>query len=164
LLEIGKALAKGCSLYDATRGCWRVNRHRVEGRIVLGHAGGVVRAAYRPSQWVPASGKEIPAVFGPSQPSKWFFEGSEAEPDVRDLYVGHSLPLKYRPKPGAQGGIRYVEPEGPRDDRFTSPMKLLIAGRTVYDPDAGESCKRAATPNGRVADAGAKRKRRTHSA
>ena len=57
-------------------------------------------------------GDAVPAVLGPSQPGKWFFEGSEAEPDVAALYVRHSLPLECRPKPGAQGGLRYAEPVG----------------------------------------------------
>lgn len=30
-------------------------------------------------------------------------EGNEAEPGVRALYVGHSMPLECRPKPGALG-------------------------------------------------------------
>ncbi len=112
LLEIGKALGKGFSPYDATRGCWRVSLNRVKGRLVLGHAGGVVRTAYWPKRWISAEGDTVPTVLGPPQPGKWFFEGSEAEPDAVALYVGHSLPPEYRPKPGAQGGIRYVDPTG----------------------------------------------------
>jgi len=103
LIEIGKALANGVPPYDATRGCWKVNRKRVEGRLVLGHAAGVVRTAYRPERWMAAD--TVPAVLGPSEPGKWFFEGSEAEPEVTSLYLEHSLPLEYRSKPGAQGGM-----------------------------------------------------------
>ena len=101
LISIGR-LWKELGIYGAVRGVWRLNMERAKKHnLVLAHVRGVVRGAYRPKEWLKGTVEEFPERIG--------FEGTEAELDVWNKYVGKRVPAKYR-KRGAQASARYLSP------------------------------------------------------
>lgn len=91
--------------YDATRGVWRLNpNHAKRYRLVLGHARGIVRGAYRPGKWLPATTDNFP-LLDHDMDGRWGFTGTEAEPSVWNRYVGKRVPDQYR---RSRAPIRYV--------------------------------------------------------
>ena len=97
LISIGRSW-KERSLYEAVKGYWKLKIDRAKHyNLVLAHVRGVIRGAYRPSQWMEVPGNRIG------------FEGTEAEPEVRRAYVGKRVPARYR-KRGAQTPCRYIDP------------------------------------------------------
>ena len=98
LISIGRSW-KERSLYEAVKGYWKLKIERAKHyNLVLAHVRGVVRGAYRPTQWMEASGNRIG------------FEGAKAEPEVCKAYVGKRVPARYR-KRGAQTPCRYIDPQ-----------------------------------------------------
>ena len=98
LISIGRSW-KERSLYEAVKGYWKLKIERAKHyNLVLAHVRGVVRGAYRPTQWMEVPGNRIG------------FEGAEAEPEVCKAYVGKRVPARYR-KRGAQTPCRYIDPQ-----------------------------------------------------
>ena len=92
--------------YEATRGVWKLDPSRVKRyRLVLAHARGIVRGAYLPDEWLPATPDNFPFLEDVVD-GRWGFRGREAEAQVCQRYVGKRVPEQYRPK-GAANPIRY---------------------------------------------------------
>ena len=101
LISIGQ-LWKRLGVYGAVKGVWRLNLDKAKHyKLVLAHVRGVVRGAYRPNKWMKGISESFPKRIG--------FEGTEAEQEVWDKYVGKRVPAKYRKK-GAQASCRYLIP------------------------------------------------------
>lgn len=84
------------SLYEATRGCWKVNAQRIkEIDLVFSEYKGVIRAIFKPSKWMPDQ-------------DRWKFKGQEVTDKViEDLYLNKLLPKR---KKGSANPIRYFYP------------------------------------------------------
>lgn len=94
--------------YDATRGMWRLDPNRAEKyNLVLGHARGIVRGAYRPDKWLPATTDNFP-LLDHDMDGRWGFNGRVAEETVWKRYVGKRVPDEYRRK-GAANPVRYCD-------------------------------------------------------
>ena len=108
LISIGRRY-KTHDVYEAVRGCWKINKDRAKYyKLVLAHYRGLVRGAYRPSEWLPGTKEHFPLETSDA-PDRLGFKGEEAEPEVRNKYVGKRVPDEYRTK-GAANPIRYCEP------------------------------------------------------
>ena len=108
LLSIGQTFQAGCDVYEAVRYAWRLDVERARRHdLVLAHAEGIVRGAYRPAEWMEATSENFPGRA--PVPGRWGFRGAEAEPDVWDDYVDKSLPESCRAQ-GAANPVRYCEP------------------------------------------------------
>lgn len=102
LISIGQ-LWKKLGVYEAVRGVWKLRIERAKRyRLVLAHVRGVVRGAYRPEKWSKGTAEQFPDRIG--------FEGTEAELEVWEKYVGKRVPAKYRRR-GAQAAARYLKPD-----------------------------------------------------
>ena len=98
----GKTSAFHPNLYEATRKSWDVSKSKAsKADYVLSEYKGIVRAIYRPLQWI-----EMPSD-NPKQ-KRWAFIGEEIteanNPDIYNLYINKRLPLR---KKGAQKPYRY---------------------------------------------------------
>ena len=94
--------------YQATRGVWKLDPNRAKRyELILGHARGIVRGAFRPEKWLPATTDNFPLLEHDID-GRWGFEGTIAEASVWDRYVGKRVPDRYRPK-GAANPIRYCD-------------------------------------------------------
>ncbi len=94
--------------YQATRGVWRLDPNRVKRyRLVLGHARGIVRGAYHPDEWLPATTANFTNLEHDIV-GRWGFKGRESEMSVWDKYVGKRVPNRYRRK-GQANPIRYCD-------------------------------------------------------
>lgn len=98
----GKTSAFHPNLYEATRKSWDVSRGKAsKAEFVLSEYKGIVRAIYRPLQWI-----EMPSD-NPKR-KRWAFEGEEItmanNPDIYNLYINKRLPPR---KKGAQKPYRY---------------------------------------------------------
>lgn len=108
LISIGQ-LWKERGVYGAVRGLWKLKMDRAKNhKLVLAHVRGVVRGAYRPQKWLQGTAENFP-LEGGRLPERIGFEGTEAEPEVWNRYVGKRVPVKYR-KRGAQTPCRYLSP------------------------------------------------------
>lgn len=96
------------ALYDATRGTWRVDKHRASrARFAAAVFGGVIREVYSIAAWLPAESTQYADLRDNEGHSRWEFVGKIARAEVRDLYrwksVAHLFPA------GSQNPIRYVD-------------------------------------------------------
>ena len=101
-------------VYGAVRGMWKMNLERArQYRLVLAHVRGVVRGAYRPTEWMRASPDRFPSENWGADDGRLLnrigFDGHEAEPEVWDRYVGKRVPAQYQ-KRGAQAPFKYLHP------------------------------------------------------
>ena len=95
-------------VYEAVRGRWKINKDRAKYyKLVLAHYRGLVRGAYRPSEWLPGTKEHFPSETSDA-PDRLGFKGEEAEPEVWNKYFGKRVPDEYRTK-GAANPIRYCE-------------------------------------------------------
>lgn len=98
--------------YEATRGVWRLNIQRSRERhLVLGVVNNIVKAVYRPCQWVPGTPENFPRYTGPTK-NRWGFVGVEADPAIQAKYLGKRVPAEYCGK-GVQTARRYIPRELP---------------------------------------------------
>jgi hypothetical protein len=108
LIFIGRALDEGRDVYNAVRAAWRMSKGNAEKyKLVLAYdVSGIVRGAYRPERWFPATQLNFP--FLPHDlPKRIGFVGTEAN-DVKDRYLGRKVPP--RPK-GSMTPFRYIGDE-----------------------------------------------------
>ena len=91
------------NLYDATRHCWRVKFDTVNRyRYVLAVIGGIVKEVYEVKCWQDAERwPDDGNVDGRLE-----FIGQVATEDVRNLFIGKTIPAKYR-KPGMASPVIY---------------------------------------------------------
>jgi len=93
-------------IYDSVRAAWRIDVERARThRLVLAVAGGLVRGAFRPSEWLPATAENFP--FRGDMPGRWGFVGEPAEQSVWDHYVGKAMPAGFA---HSQNPIRFIAP------------------------------------------------------
>ena len=109
LISIGQ-LWKVRGVYGAARGLWKMNMERAKRhRLVLAHVRGMVRGAYRPTEWLSPTKEEFPLDDDPYLDDRIGFNGEDAEPETWAKYVGKRVPQRYR-KRGAQTPFRYLTP------------------------------------------------------
>ena len=102
-------------VYDAVRGVWKMNIEKArQYDLVLAQVKGVVRGAFRPIKWWRATPDNYPGRHWVTEPKKFSkrigFDGKEAKPEVKRMYVGKRVPAKYVKK-GAANPIRYLHPD-----------------------------------------------------
>ena len=108
LISIGNSW-KDRGVYGAGGGMWKMRMERAKKyNLVLAHVRGVVRGAFRPERWFYGTEGNLPYDYG-LFPKRIGFEGHEAEPGVRERYVGKRVSQQYR-KRGAQTPCRYLSP------------------------------------------------------
>jgi len=96
------------SLYEATRGVWRIGENRNSVHLALAVAGGVVREVFTVNQWHPAgttqyktrSPKDVQVA------GRWEFTGTLASEALRAKYNGKSVAHYF--SRGATNPITYV--------------------------------------------------------
>ncbi len=114
LISIGKSfddITRG-SIYHSVRGCWKMSASRAKKfNLVLGHHHGLVRGAFRPHNWLPATPANFPWLTEELS-GRTGFVGVEAEPEVAQLYVNKRVPDLYRAR-GAANPVRFVEAATP---------------------------------------------------
>lgn len=110
LISVGKYDPRGeKSLYDQVRGCWALTeKHARRASLVLGHQRGLVKAAFMPVRWVPATVENFPWLEH-DDPGRIGFIGHEAAPEVADLYLRKRVPAVFRQK-GAANPVRFLAP------------------------------------------------------
>lgn len=92
-------------LYDAVRYAWKLSKKRAtQAELVLATEKGVIKGAFVPEKWLPATSENFPGRSG--APGRMGFVGHEASPEISELYVGKRLPEEY--KFGTANPIRYT--------------------------------------------------------
>ena len=93
LISIGQSW-KEKDLYEAVRGLWKLRIDRAkQHKLVLAHVRGIVRGAYRPNKWLKGTVENFPSEGG-ELPERIGFEGTKAEPEVWQRYVGKRVPAE----------------------------------------------------------------------
>ena len=98
--------------YDAARYAWPVSLGRAKSRnLVLVRVRGMVRGAYRPTEWLPATRENFPDLAKTYNdvadiPGFYGFVGEKAEPEVWNYYVGKRVPKRFI----SQTAFRYLDP------------------------------------------------------
>lgn len=94
------------SLYEATRYAWKLDvRKARHAEVILATVQGLIVGAFVADEWLPASSENFPGR--ESVQGRFGFVGRPATADIRDLYVGKSVPLEFR-KRGAANPIKYT--------------------------------------------------------
>jgi len=110
LISIGHSYRdEGKSVYDAVRYAWVLNPDKARrAEFVLAHVQGLVKGVFRPARWMEATRLNFPdPVFANPEPSRWGFEGCEADEVIQKQYKGKRVPDKYRAR-GAANPVRYI--------------------------------------------------------
>ena len=105
LINVNRS-ATETSLYEATRYAWRISPKRARRtEVVLAVSHGIVLDAFIAEKWLRATSKNFPG----REPvrGRHGFVGKEASEEIRKLYIGKSIPAKYRKK-GASNPIKYT--------------------------------------------------------
>ena len=117
LISITVSFREGCDVYEAVRYAWRVKVERIRRyKLVLAHVRGSVKGAYRPTQWLEATGENFPLMDGipgrrrNDMTGRYGFVGERAENAVWDLYVGKKVPDRYLKQ--YSGPVQYCEHGG----------------------------------------------------
>jgi hypothetical protein len=106
LITINKSVEER-SIYEATRMAWRVNASRArKSEYVLAVVQGIIIEAFKPMKWKIATVQNFPTRAN-DNPGRYGFEGTKAEEDIRQFYVGKRVPNHLRKK-GASNPIRYI--------------------------------------------------------
>ena len=105
LISVNRSAADS-SLYEATRYAWKISRSKAQrADVILPTLQGVIVGAFVADEWLPASAENFPGR--EPVPGRYGFVGREADPSIRDLYVGKAVPAIYR-RPGAANPIKYT--------------------------------------------------------
>jgi hypothetical protein len=106
LIIVNRSATERASLYEATRHAWVINRRNAaKAEVILAVRNGLIIAAFVAERWLQMTLQNFPDLY--DAPLRSGFVGSEASPELRRLYVGKQVPLKYR-KRGAAAPIRYT--------------------------------------------------------
>lgn len=84
------------SLYEATRGYWKISQKNTSGKYVLSVINGIVREVYKPLLW--KKSRDYDDRLG--------FEGEIAEARIRNIFLNKRIPEQYRRK-GSANPIQY---------------------------------------------------------
>lgn len=95
------------ALYEATRGCWKINKQRVEqAEYVFSVYQGIVKEVYRIEKWLPAGSVPRATLPDAETPTdRYEFLGTIAENEIREKYVEKSIANLYRK--GDASPVRY---------------------------------------------------------
>jgi len=105
LISVNKSSAE-TSLYEATRYAWKISPSNAKkAELILATVQGLIVGAFVADDWLPATPGNFPGRQG--VPGRFGFIGRDAPPDISRLYVGKSIPDKYR-KRGAANPIKYT--------------------------------------------------------
>lgn len=105
MITINK-LATERGIYNATRYAWKISKKKVEHvEYVLGVIQGIIVGVFKPLEWMVATEDNFPE-FHESHPDRIGFVGSEAEVEIKNLYMRKRVPDSYR-KRGAANPIKY---------------------------------------------------------
>ena len=91
--KLHRANMPALSLYEATRGVWKIGKARDSAQYALAVAGGIVQEVFAIGAWLPAG----TAVYKTRQqketniPGRWEFTGRVADTAIRSKYVGKSV-------------------------------------------------------------------------
>ena len=117
LISITVSFREGCDVYEAVRYAWRVDVERIRRyKLVLAHVRGSVKGAYRPTQWLEATGENFPLMDGipgrrrNDMTGRYGFVGERAENAGWDLYVGKKVPDRFLKQ--YSGPVQYCEHGG----------------------------------------------------
>jgi len=104
LISVNRSAAEN-DLYEATRYAWKVNPSKaMQAEVILATLQGMIVGAFVADEWLEATSNNFPGR--EEVPGRYAFVGTEASPQIRDLYVGKRVPDEYR-KPGAANPIKY---------------------------------------------------------
>ncbi|MFN7985240.1 MAG: hypothetical protein U0Q11_25650 [Vicinamibacterales bacterium] len=109
LIRINQSYREGMSdvsLYDATRGIWRLGPRREAAEIALAIYGGIVVEVYEIQNWYPAGSTFYETRTFDDVSNRWEFVGRVAPATIRDKYVGKSVADRF--KFGAVNPVLYV--------------------------------------------------------
>ena len=80
------------SLYEATRGVWRLGKRRQEARYAFALSGSEIVEVYEIEEWLPAGTLSYHTRHAQSfDRSRWEFKGQIAPPEIRKKYVGQRV-------------------------------------------------------------------------
>jgi len=93
-------------IYRATNLAWKVNKNKVEqAEFVLSVIQGMIVGVFKPLKWMQAIKNNFIELVE-DEPTRYGFEGIEAETEIKDIYLGKRVPDIYRKK-GAANPIKY---------------------------------------------------------
>ena len=110
LIRINKKYRENISaeeLLEVTRGIWKISPRREKARYAFAVFKGAIKEVYRINRWLPAGTLEYkyrPDAKDLKCLDRWEFEGSLAEDNIRERFVGKSCVFKK----GHQSPIVYV--------------------------------------------------------
>lgn len=105
LINVNRSAAE-TSLYEATRYAWKVSPTKAEkAEVILAVVQGLIVGAFVADRWLPANTTYFPGR--EEVPGRYGFVGRPAPERLSKLYLGKSLPPKYRKK-GAANPIKYT--------------------------------------------------------
>lgn len=105
LISVNRSAAE-TSLYEATRYAWKISKLKAkQAEVILATLQGLIVGAFVADDWLDATAANFPGR--EDVPGRLGFVGREASADIRELYVGKSVPDEYR-KRGAANPIKYT--------------------------------------------------------
>lgn len=108
LFSIGRYLGTS-ETFNVVQGFWKIKKEKASKyKLVLAQVEGLVRGAYRPEEWLEATKENFPdnPRMTENIPGRYGFKGKEAEPGIRQKYVGKRVPEKYL---GSSNPVRYCD-------------------------------------------------------
>lgn len=110
LLSVGKTIAAGNMIYEATQFAWKVKLERAKQvEYVLAHAGGKIVGVFIAEEWLPATDPVFGIRAVTADRSRIGFIGKKAPNDIQQLYLNKDLPTGFI-KRGAANPVRFLEP------------------------------------------------------
>lgn len=110
LLSVGKAIASGSMVYEATQFAWKTKQDRAEqSDYILAHAGGKIVGVFIADEWKPATDPIFGTRAATADENRIGFVGKEAPDDIQQLYLNKDLPEGFI-KRGAANPVRFLEP------------------------------------------------------
>lgn len=108
LISVNRSAAE-CSLYDATRYAWKIDKRKAnQADVILSTMQGVIVGAFIAHDWLEATATNFPGrAEGDGVPGRFGFVGEEAPAEMKTLYVGKRVPDEYR-KRGAANPVKYT--------------------------------------------------------
>jgi hypothetical protein len=107
MITINKSrLESDCSIYDATRFAWRIDKKKAEqADLILSVEQGIIVGVFIATEWKKATRTKFPE-FNQYINGRYGFVGHDADDDMKQLYLRKRIPNEYRKK-GAAYPIKY---------------------------------------------------------
>lgn len=109
LISINKRI-KDSSIYNAVRFAWRLNKNRAEkAEVILAVAHGIIRGAYINAVWLEATANNFPEhLVQDTDLNRFGFIADEAPDNIKNLYIGKTIPKQYERKKGDISPVKYT--------------------------------------------------------